>query len=90
MKRSKSAVAATALCITLGAALIAAVPQAQAQVQLSGKRLPAANALDAAQEAVRTCELSGYRVSASVVDVSGVERVLLRGDHSTIHTRETA
>lgn len=61
-----------------------------AQVLSSGKMLPLALAQEAAQEAVRSCEASGYRVSVSVVDVSGVERVYLRGDRSTIHTRETA
>lgn len=61
-----------------------------AQVLTSGKMLPLALAQEAAQEAVRSCEASGYRVSVSVVDVSGVERVYLRGDRSTIHTRETA
>lgn len=47
-------------------------------------------ATEAAQEAVRACESRGYRVSASVVDAQGVERVLLKGDRSTVHTRETA
>jgi len=61
-----------------------------AQVLTSGKMLPLALAQEAAQEAVRSCDASGYRVSVSVVDVSGVERVYLRGDRSTIHTRETA
>jgi uncharacterized protein GlcG (DUF336 family) len=70
-------------------ALVLAVP-ATAQVQLSGKQLPLDLAVEAAGEAVRSCEAGGYRVSVAVVDVSGVERALLRGDHSTIHTRETA
>ncbi len=61
-----------------------------AQVQLSGKTLPLALAQEAAQEAMRSCEASGYRVSVSIVDIAGVERAFLRGDHSTIHTRETA
>lgn len=82
-----SMTAALAAIATL--ALLAPVA-AQAQVQLSGKTLPLALAQEAAQEAIRSCEASGYRVSASVVDVAGVERAFLRGDHSTIHTRETA
>lgn len=65
-------------------------PSAHAQVQLSGKILPLELAQEAAREAINSCESSGYRVSASVVDVAGVERTFLRGDHSTIHTRETA
>ncbi len=90
MKHSMSAVVATALLASIGATLLVATASARAQVQISGKRLPMSLALEAAQEAVRSCELSGYRVSASVVDVSGVGRVFLRGDHSTVHTRETA
>jgi uncharacterized protein GlcG (DUF336 family) len=74
----------------LAVALLVFAPPARSQVQLSGKSLPAALAMEAAQEAVRLCEASGYRVTASVVDVAGVERALLRGDHSTVHTRETA
>lgn len=62
----------------------------QAQVQLSGKSLPLTLAIEAAEEAVRSCESGGYKVSVSVVDVAGVERAFLRGDHSTVHTRETA
>lgn len=62
----------------------------QAQVQLSGKAIPLDLAIEAAREAIHACELKGYKVSASVVDVAGVERVYLRGDHSTIHTKETA
>lgn len=73
---------------TLG--LVATCTAAQAQVQLSDSGLPLALALEAAQEAISACEAGGYRVSASVVDVSGVERVFLRGDHSTVHTHETA
>ncbi len=63
---------------------------AQAQVQLSGAILPSSLAQEAAAEAIKACEAKNYRVSASVVDTAGGERVLLRGDHSTVHTRETA
>jgi uncharacterized protein GlcG (DUF336 family) len=74
----------------LGAVLINAATPVEAQVQLSGRTLPLELALDGAREALRSCESSGFRVSVSVVDAEGVERVVLRGDHSTIHTHETA
>lgn len=81
----------TALVQAVMAAALACAPLlSQAQVQLSGKTLPLDIATEAATEAVRSCEARGYKVSASVVDVTGLERVLLRGDHSTVHTRETA
>ncbi|WP_051378657.1 GlcG/HbpS family heme-binding protein [Derxia gummosa] len=67
----------------------AALP-AGAQVLTSGVTLPLELAHTAAREAIRACEADGHRVSASVVDAAGVERAFLRGDHSTIHTRDTA
>lgn len=72
------------------AVLLLAAGGASAQVLLSGRQIPLALAQEAAQEAVRACEADGYRVSASVVDTAGVERVFLRGDHSTVHTHDTA
>ena len=80
----------TLLAALASCASLALPGPAHAQVLSSGKMLPLVLAQEAAQEAVRSCEASGYRVSVSVVDVSGVERVYLRGDRSTIHTRETA
>lgn len=82
--------AASSAALLAAGVLILGAPPARAQVQLSGRTLPLALATEAAQEALRSCEASGYRVSVSVVDASGLERVLLRGDRSTVHTRETA
>jgi uncharacterized protein GlcG (DUF336 family) len=42
-------------------------------------------ALEAAQEAVKTCEGNGYRATATVVDIAGTPKVILRGDRSTVH-----
>jgi uncharacterized protein GlcG (DUF336 family) len=70
-------------------AVLFAAP-ASAQVSKSGYVLPAALALEAALEAERACTASGYAVTVVVVDVSGAQKVLYRGDHSTIHTRESA
>lgn len=67
----------------------AALP-AQAQVALSGYSLPLSLAVEAATEAVHACETQGYAVSAAVVDPSGVVKAQLKGDHSTIHTKDTA
>ena len=52
--------------------------------------LPLSVALEAATEAVRVCELEGYRVTATVVDMDGVTQVALRGDGATVHTRESS
>lgn len=85
-----AAVGATASLALASAALLITAGPAQAQVQTSGKVLPLSLALAAAQAALQSCEASGYRVSVSVVDAAGLERAYLRGDHSTVHTRETA
>ena len=80
----------TLLTALASGACLALPCNVQAQVLSSGKMLPLVLAQEAAQEALRSCEASGYRVSVAVVDVAGVERLFLRGDRSTIHTRETA
>jgi uncharacterized protein GlcG (DUF336 family) len=53
-------------------------------------QLPLNLALKAAQAAVSSCEAHGYHAGAAVVDAHGEMRVLLRGDGSTVHTRDTA
>ena len=50
-----------------------------AQLLTSGKHLSLNRAFDAPQAALQSCEISGYRVSVSVVDVSDVELPYLRG-----------
>lgn len=69
--------------------LISQAP-AQAQVSISGKTLPLSTAIIAAQTAVDTCKANGYDVTATVVDVSGTPQVVLRGDHATIHTKDSS
>jgi len=63
---------------------------ASAQVAQSGYTLPLKLASEAATEAIRACEAGGYNVTATVVDASGVIKVLAKGDHSTIHTKDTS
>ncbi len=71
------------------ASLILASP-ASAQVNISGYTLPLKLALQAAQVAVQTCRERGWPVNAFVVDTSGLVIVQLRGDHATVHTRDSA
>jgi uncharacterized protein GlcG (DUF336 family) len=61
-----------------------------AQVGASGYQLPLDLAIDAAREAIRSCESSGYKVSVAVVDPSGLVKVQLKGDQSTVHTKDTS
>ena len=63
---------------------------ASAQVSKSGYVLSLDLAIEAAREAVRVCAGNGYDVTATLVDVAGTPQVVLRGDNSTIHTKDTS
>ena len=73
-----------------GASAFLSLAPAQAQVSLSGRSLPLSVAVAAATEAISSCKANGYDVTATVVDVAGTPQVALRGDHATIHTRESS
>jgi uncharacterized protein GlcG (DUF336 family) len=79
------------VALTLSACASIALPSTAAtQVAQSGYSLPLALALEAATTAIDACEAKGWPVSAFVVDTSGVVKVHLKGDHSTIHTKDSA
>jgi uncharacterized protein GlcG (DUF336 family) len=75
---------------TLAAISLLAPHLANAQVAQSGYTLPLSLSIEAATEAIRACEERGYAVSASVVDTSGVIKLQAKGDHSTIHTKDSS
>ena len=58
---------------TIAAISLLLSQSADAQVAESGYSLPLSLAVEAATEAIRSCEGQGYAVSASVVDTSGVQ-----------------
>ena len=60
------------------------------QAASDGYVLPQALATEAAAEAIKVCEGSGYRVSVAVVDDSGVLKLFMKGDKSTIHTYDAS
>jgi len=79
------------VALTLSACASIALPSTAAtQVAQSGYSLPPALALEAATTAIAACEAKGWPVSAFVVDTSGVVKMHLKGDHSTIHTKDSA
>lgn len=78
------------LLVAAIAVLPSLVMPAKAQIQKSGYVLPAALAVEAASEAVRACEANGYRISVAVLDTSGEIRASIKGDQSTVHTRDTS
>ena len=80
-----------AVGLTLSAcASIALASTTGAQVAQSGYSLPLALAVEAAITAIDACKAKGWPVSAFVVDTSGVVQVHVKGDHSTIHTKDSA
>jgi uncharacterized protein GlcG (DUF336 family) len=72
------------------AASLSLASPAFAQVNISGYTLPMDLALEAAQTAVKSCATHGYAVSAVVVDTAGLVTVQLRGDHATVHTKDSS
>src|ERR1700686_5443652 len=79
-----------AVIAAAGLAAVALPAFAHAQVNQHAYSVPLELATVAAQEALRACGANGYPVAVTVVDVSGVPQVVLRGDHSTIHTRDSS
>lgn len=77
-----------ALAALLGGMCLTA--PAHSQVARSGYSLPLSLAIEAAAEAIQTCEANGYNVTATIVDSSGVVKLLAKGDHSTIHTKDSS
>ena len=78
------------LLAALSVASIILSSPASAQVNTSGYYLPMKLAERAALAAVQTCAERGYPVNAFVVDTSGLVIVQLRGDHATVHTKDSA
>jgi len=64
--------------------------RASAQVQSTDRVLPLSLAVGAANEAVQSCAARGRPVTVTVVDAEGVVRAQLKGDRSTIHTRDSS
>jgi uncharacterized protein GlcG (DUF336 family) len=61
-----------------------------AQVDVSGYYLPMRVALKAAESAIDSCAAHGWDVTATVVDPAGLVIVQLRGDHATVHTKDSS
>ena len=76
--------------ICSAAALTGAEASAPSQTSDYHYLLPLNLAVEAATEAIRVCDQHGYRVSATVVDMDGVQQVALRGDNATVHTAESS
>jgi uncharacterized protein GlcG (DUF336 family) len=68
---------------------LASMP-ANAQVQTSGHFLSLDLAMEAAAEAAHACAAKGWPVSVSIVDTAGNVKLQVKGDHSTIHTKDSS
>jgi uncharacterized protein GlcG (DUF336 family) len=75
--------------LLLSAVLLAPLPAA-AQGLVTERTISAALAAEAAAAAVEACAGRGFRVTAAVVDRSGVLRALLRADGAGPHTVASA
>lgn len=53
-------------------------------------QLPTTLAVEAAMEAVQTCQQDGYNVTATVVNQDGLVQAVIRGDGATPHTIENS
>ena len=81
------------LIITSGllAGALAAVAATPASAQaLSTHRIPAALALEAVGAAVEACKAQGYAETAVLVDASGTQQAVLRGDNAGAHSIDSA
>lgn len=63
---------------------------ASAQTLPTARLLPLALANEAAMESVTSCERSGYRVTATVLDASGLIKAVARGDRAPPHTLDSS
>jgi uncharacterized protein GlcG (DUF336 family) len=74
----------------LAAASILNFPVAAFSQALVTHRIPSALAVEAAMEAVRFCGKDGYEETAVVVDASGAQQVMIRGDGAATYTLDSA
>jgi uncharacterized protein GlcG (DUF336 family) len=70
---------------------LGAWPVISVRAELPATRLlPVSLANEAALEAVTVCEKSGYAVTATVLDASGLPKVVIKGDNTQPHTLESS
>ncbi len=79
----------TALAVAFVLAGLETGPAGSADLP-SEKFLPLSLATEAAQAALTACEQKGFHVSATVVDQSGLVRVLMRDDQAAPHTLDSS
>ena len=63
---------------------------AQARAAHENYYLPLDLAVEAGMAAIKACELEGYKVTVTIVDVAGYKKLQLKGDGSTIHTKDSS
>jgi uncharacterized protein GlcG (DUF336 family) len=63
---------------------------ASAETLTARKQLSLSIAMEVASDAVAACEQSGYRVTATVVDASGIVKAVAKGDIAPPHTLDSS
>ena len=78
--------------IVMSCALLAAaiVRPAAAEDVVTAHRLSAGLAVEAVSEAVAACAKQGYKITAAIIDLDGVEQAVLRGDGAMMTTIDAA
>lgn len=76
--------------LTLVTTCLSCLSMAHAENKPAENQLTLDLAMEAAAEAVKYCSTQGWNVSASVVDSAGNVKVQLKGDNSSIHTKDTS
>jgi uncharacterized protein GlcG (DUF336 family) len=70
-------------------AVLVAMP-AGAEDIVTVHRLSAGLAAEAVSEAVAACAKQGYKITATIIDVDGIEQAMLRGDGAMMTTIDAA
>ena len=89
MTVSKLLTVAMPCVLIAGLAAVMATP-AWAEDVVTAHRLPAGLAAEAVSEAVASCAKQGYKITAAIIDLDGVEQATLRGDGAMMTTVDAA
>lgn len=75
--------------VAIGLVVVGAIP-ASAEGVVTAHRLSAGLAVEAVSEAVSACAKQGYKITAAIIDLDGVEQAVLRGDGAMMTTIDAA
>ena len=77
-------------CASVAGVFVATLLPAAAEDVVTAHRLSAGLAVEAVSEAVANCAKQGYKITAAIIDLDGVEQAVLRGDGAMMTTIDAA